>query len=161
MTRRYQPGDHLAIGRIFHEAVHQLASNDYTPDQLLAWSNGDIDFGSWQQRCGRKRPFVKELDGRAVGFMELDPDGHIDCTYVDPAYARRGVMSEIMAAVKREARAKGIAKLFAEVSITARPFFARHGFRHVRDNEVHVRGETLTNFIMECHLEESGSPFRG
>ncbi len=152
MIRRYQPGDHVAIGRIFHEAVHQLASHDYTQEQCRAWSDGNIDFRLWQQRCGRKRPFVKEHEGQVVGFMELDPDGHIDCTYVDPAHARRGYMSQVMEGVKNEAHAKGIEKLFAEVSITARPFFERHGFRHIRNNEVHVRGETLVNFIMECYL---------
>ena len=152
MVRRYQKGDHTRIGQIYHDAVHQLAANDYTLAQRNAWSDGNINFEKWRERCERKQPFVKEIDGRVVGFMELDPDGHIDCTYVDPAYARRGVMSEIMTAVKAEARGRGITKLFAEVSKTARPFFEKHGFVHLRDNEVHIRGETLVNFIMECPL---------
>ena len=152
MIRRYQREDHLWIGRIYHEAVHQLAAKDYTLSQCLAWSSGNIDFEKWRERCERKQPFVKEIDGRVAGFMELDPDGHIDCTYVDPAYARRGVMSEIMKAVKAEARGRGLTRLFAEVSKTARPFFEKHGFVYLRDNEVHLRGETLVNFIMECPL---------
>ncbi len=152
MIRRYKEGDHLSIGQIYHDAVHQLAVKDYTRAQLNAWSDGNIDLGKWWERCERKQAFVKEIDGRVAGFMELDPDGHIDCTYVDPAYARRGVMSEIMTAVKAEARGRGIARLFAEVSKTARPFFEKHSFTHVRDNEVHIRGEMLVNYIMECHL---------
>lgn len=152
MLRRYRPGDHLAIGRIYHDAVHRLAANDYTLAQRLAWSSGNIDFDRWRERCERKQPFVKELDGQVAGFMELDPDGHIDCTYVHPDYARRGVMSEIMAAVKEEVRSKGIPRLYAEVSITARPFFEKHGFVHLRDNEVHIGEEVLMNFIMECYL---------
>jgi putative acetyltransferase len=152
MIRRYQPGDHLFLGQIYYDAVHQLAAGDYTPAQLEAWASKPIGFDHWKTRCEIKQPFVKELDGRVIGFMELDGDGHIDCTYVDPAYARRGVMSEIMAEVKEEAQLLGVPKLFAEVSITARPFFERHGFHHVRDNFVTVRGETLMNYIMECPL---------
>jgi len=152
MVRRYQDGDHFAIGRIYHEAVHQLAAKDYTPAQVLAWSDGNIDFEKWRKRCERKRAFVKELEACVVGFMELDPDGHIDCTYVDPAHARRGVMSELMEAVKAEAGRTGVGRLFAEVSKTARPFFEKHGFVHMRDNEVSIRGEVLVNYIMECDL---------
>jgi len=152
MIRRYQPGDHLFIGQIYYDAVHQLAAADYTPGQLEAWASKPIGFDHWKTRCAIKQPFVKELDGRVVGFMELDGDGHIDCTYVDPAYSRRGVMSEIMEAVKREAKERGVPRLFAEVSITARPFFEKHGFIHVRDNLVPIRGETLANYIMECPL---------
>ncbi|RYD27900.1 MAG: GNAT family N-acetyltransferase, partial [Verrucomicrobiaceae bacterium] len=79
MVRRYQEGDHPAIGRIYQEAIHRLACRDYTPEQLAAWSGtkGDPDTWSrdWKARCERKRPFVKEIDGKVVGFIELDPDG--------------------------------------------------------------------------------------
>ncbi len=153
MIRRYQSGDHLAIGKIFHGAVHHLAAGDYTPAQLGAWAGkagGSVHY--WEERCIAKQPFVKEAGGRVVGFMELDPDGHIDCTYVDPAYARQGIMSAIMEAVKEEAVRLRLPKLFAEVSKTARPFFGKHGFIHVRDNLVPIRGEVLVNYLMECPL---------
>ncbi|MCW1914907.1 GNAT family N-acetyltransferase [Luteolibacter sp. GHJ8] len=152
MVRRYREGDHLEIGRIYHEAIHRLAAADYTPEQLAAWSNGKIDWEKWRERCERKQPFVKEIEGEVAGFMEMDPDGHIDCTYVNPVYARRGVMSEIMAAVKAEAERMGIKRLFAEVSITARPFFEKHGFVLVRDNQVLIGDQILINFIMESRF---------
>ena len=152
MIRRYRSGDHLAIAGICRNAIHRLAAKDYTASQLEAWCGTKTDEEAWRRRCELKQPFVKELNGRVAGFIELDPDGHIDCTYVDPDFARRGVMSEIMEAVKDEARALGLTRLFAEVSITARPFFEKHGFHHVQDNEVHIEGETLVNFIMECPI---------
>jgi len=156
MIRRYKAGDHLAIGRIFHDAVHQIACRDYTQEQLDAWASPPADVGQWEedwkQRCERKIPFVKEIGGAVVGFIELDPDGHIDCTYVDPAHAGTGVMREIMAEVKREAKLRGNERLFAEVSKTGRRFFERNGFTWVRDNLVERRGVTLVNYIMECRL---------
>jgi N-acetylglutamate synthase-like GNAT family acetyltransferase len=90
--------------------------------------------------------------------MELDPDGHIDCAYVDPAYARMGIMSEIMEEVKRVARQKNIPKLYAEVSKTARPFFEHHGFVWIRDHTVHIRGVSLKNYIMEYLIEAEPRP---
>ena len=111
----------------------------------------------WKARCERKKPFVKIIGGEVVGFMELDADGHIDCTFVDPDFSGKGVMSGIMDVVKIEALSQGNAKLFAEVSITARPFFERQGFGFVRDHEAVIDGISLKNFIMEFYLQSSES----
>lgn len=153
MTRKYQDGDHFCIGRIYHEAIHRLACRDYSEEQLKAWAGtkGDAEDWSnqWKARCERKQPFVKVLDGHVVGFIELDPDGHIDCTFVDPDYVGKGIMDEIMGEVKKEAMRLGLRRLHAEVSITARPFFTRQGFTWVSDHVALIKGIPLVNFIME------------
>jgi putative acetyltransferase len=152
MIRRYKPGDEKHLARIYHDAIYQLAAADYTPEQLDAWANPplDMDDPKHKRRYELKQPFVNERDGRIVGFIELDPDGHIDCAYVDPQYARTGVMSAIMHAVKREAKKLKLKKLYAEVSKTARPFFEHHDFIWVRDDAINIKGVTLDRYIMEC-----------
>ena len=151
MIRKYKPGDAKHLARIYHDAIYQLAANDYTQEQLDAWANPplDIDDPKHTLRCEAKQPFVNEREGRVVGFMELDPDGHIDCVYVDPTYARTRVLSEIMHEVKREAKKLKIEKLYAEVSKTARPFFEYHDFVWVRDDVVNTRGVLFDRYIME------------
>ena len=145
----------MSIGRIYYEAIHRIACADYSPEEIEAWAPGkveEMDVEKWRQRCERMQPFVAERAGRVAGFMEFEADGHIDCTYVDPDYARQGIMSGLMSVVKAEAARLNLKKIFAEVSMTARPFFERHGFVWVRDNYVTVRGVTLKNFIMECKV---------
>lgn len=153
MVRRYQHGDHLAIGRIYHEAIHRLASRHYSIEQLDAWAGTKADpdqwTRDWQARCERKQPFVKVLDDKVVGFIELDPDGHIDCSFVNPDHAGQGIMDEIMTRVKQHATSQGITRLFAEVSLTARKFFERQGFVRVRENIATINGVNLPNLIME------------
>lgn len=46
-------------------------------------------------------------------------------------------------------------KLYAEVSITAKPFFLKHGFKVIKKNIVHANNQKLTNFIMEKHLKKT------
>lgn len=150
MIRRYRDGDHLFIGRIYHEAVRRIACADYSPAEIEAWAPGKVDFAKWRERCARMQPFVDERAGRVVGFLEFETNGHIDCAYVDPDYVRQGVMSGLMRAAKGEAVRLNLKRIYAEVSITARPFFERHEFVWVRDNYVNVRGVTLKNFLMEC-----------
>ncbi|NIR45834.1 MAG: GNAT family N-acetyltransferase, partial [Gemmatimonadetes bacterium] len=62
-------------------------------------------------------------DARIVGFTELDPNGHIDCFFVHHAWQRRGIGTRLMERVVETAVRDSIARLFAEVSITAEPFF--------------------------------------
>ena len=156
--RRYQDGDHLVIGEIFYRAVHQLACADYSKEQVEAWAPYPIDFDCWKLRCIEKQPFVAVKKNRVIGFIELDPDGHIDCVYVDPDHAGTGVMSALMRRVKQDAREAGVALLFAEVSLTARRFFETHGFAVVRANRVVRDRVSLENFIMHCDISiEAGT----
>ncbi|MEL6815531.1 MAG: GNAT family N-acetyltransferase [Cyanobacteria bacterium J06598_3] len=156
MIRKYKPGDELMIGQIYHDAVHELTREDYTEEQRNAWATpieGDDAWAEkWRRRCDRKQPWVAVVDGKVAGFIEFEADGHIDCTYVSPVHAGKGHMSAIMERIFQEARWSNISRLYAEVSITARPFFERHGFRVVRDNPHKVRGVPILNYIMECWL---------
>ena len=52
---------------------------------------------------------------------------------------------------------RGIAHLSADVSITARPFFERAGFRVQKSQEVERHGELLRNFFMERALEATAA----
>ena len=159
IIRKYEPGDELTIGRIYHDSVHQLTCADYTEEQRNAWATpieGDDAWAEkWRRRCDRKQPWVAVVDGDVVGFIEFDADGHIDCTYVSPDHAGKGHMSAIMERIFQEARRSNLIRLYSEVSITARPFFERHGFRVVRDNPHEVRGVPILNYIMECWFAHS------
>ena len=47
----------------------QLAGDNYSPKQHDARANHPIDFDHWKRRTEKKKPFVKEIDGRAVEFI--------------------------------------------------------------------------------------------
>lgn len=84
-----------------------------------------------------------------LGFGELEASGHIDCFYCHRDHQGVGVGTALLAAIVAAAACLGVPKLFAEVSITARPFFERRGFRVVRELQTEVRGVTLVNYLME------------
>ena len=48
---------------------------------------------------------------------------------------------------------KNITKIFAEVSITAKPFFLKRGFQVTKNQIVTIRGVELSNFAMEKHIK--------
>lgn len=153
LIRNYQPGDHTAIAETFTRAIHEIASAYYTPEQCEAWSARKPNPEHWEQRSERKLPFIAEINGRLAGFLELDPDGHIDCAYTHPDFQRQGVMGALVRHAIDECEARGIARMHVEASIPAMPMFAKHGFTIVRENTVRIGGVELMNFLMERVLE--------
>ncbi|MGJ8657898.1 MAG: GNAT family N-acetyltransferase [Akkermansiaceae bacterium] len=96
MIRIYQHGDHVAIANIFSRAIHEIASEHYSTEQCLAWSNRKPNPEHWKKRCELKRPFVALQQDQITGFLELDLDGHIDCAYVTPDFKRQGIMTKLV-----------------------------------------------------------------
>lgn len=149
MIRIFQHGDHAAIAEIFSRAVHESASEVYSREQCLAWSDLAPNSEHWKRRCELKRPFVFIKDAVIAGFLELDPDGHIDCAYVHPDHRRQGVVSALVKHAIETCFAFGIDRVHVEASLCARPMFEKIGFKTLSTNLVNIQGVELLNFKME------------
>ena len=149
MIRVFQHGDHLAIAEIFTNAVHQIASEVYTAEQCLAWASLQINYDHWKRRCELKRPFVTVTNSEISGFLELDPDGHIDCAYVNPKFRRKGIMTGLVRHAVDACFAFNIHRVYVDASICAKPLFEKAGFKVTRENIVTIDGVDLLNFKME------------
>ncbi len=149
LIRHYQSTDARALTDIFYDSIHSVALAYYSQAQVQQWAPLPKDYERWQQRLDAKPPFVAELDGKPVGFITLEDDGHIHWTYTHKDYQRRGIASALYAHLEAQARARGICRLHVEASYLARPFFAKQGFEAVRRNDTERGGEILTNWTME------------
>ncbi len=147
--REYAPTDVEAVAQLFTETIHAVNSRDYSAEQLAVWAPRPYDLARWSARCARTCPIIAEDNGTIVGFCELEADGHIDCFYVHKDYQGRGVGWLMYDEIERRARLSGLPRLYAEVSITALPFFRRQGFQIVAQQEVQLQGVGFTNFRME------------
>lgn len=146
-------GDEVAIAQIFESSIMELTSAHYTLEQRQVWvKRPEPPVQFWTKRCARMNPFVVVVSNEIAGFVELEPNGHIDCTYASPKFAGKGHMSELMRHVIQHAKSKHLKRLFAEVSHTAKPFFARHGFQSVRNNVIEKEGILVENTLMELAL---------
>jgi putative acetyltransferase len=153
--RPYRPDDAPALLALFRDTIRRVNSRDYSPAQIAAWASDDIDTAAWYGRFAGRFVAVAEEAGRPVGFAELEADGHIDRFYVAADQQGRGVGRQLLAAVVAEARRLGIARLFTEASITARPFFEAQGFVVLAPQVVTVRGQEFVNYRMERVLGEA------
>lgn len=102
----------------------------------------------WVKRMREIRPFIAELDGEIVGYADVQHDGYIDHFFVSGNHGRKGIGSSLMMRIHEEAKLMGLAELTSDVSKTAEPFFAMHGF-HVVERQFPIRrGITLENALM-------------
>ncbi|MFI7483955.1 GNAT family N-acetyltransferase [Kocuria sp. M1R5S2] len=160
VVRAWDDDDARATLEVFRRAVHGTARHDYTPEQLAAWAPGDMPLADWAGRRREAATVVAELAGRVVGFGDLDPAGHVGMLYVDPSAARTGVASALLEHLVAQAHRRGLAELSTHASITALPFFERHGFVVVEERRPVRRGVAMTNFAMRRQLAAPGDGAR-
>lgn len=148
----YYSGEYKELADLFTRSVHELASQEYTFEQLCAWACEPVDYLYWKYRCELKRPFLYKVDESVAGFIELDPDGHIDCHYVHPNFTRQGIGTALLLHVMDIAQHLSLPRLYVEASHLIKPLYLKQGFICLSANQVIRNGVPLENWIMEKNL---------
>jgi putative acetyltransferase len=155
LIRPYVLGEEMLLLAIFQSSVRGLAVRDYSPEQVDAWSPQQVTEEmrrQWRARILANHPWVAEVDGVPAGFADLQPTGYIDQFFVAAPFAGKGMGAALMAHLEIVAAEQGIRQLFAHVSLTAQPFFARHGFRVQEERLPVIRNVVLRNAVMSKDL---------
>ena len=139
-VRPYRPSDCPILAELFYQTVHGVCGRDYTPQQLDAWADGQVNLAAWDASFQAHTTLVAEWDGVIVGFADLADGGYLDRLYVHRDYQRRGIAAALCDGLPG-------ARL-THASLTARPFFERRGWRVEREQQVERHGVKLTNFVM-------------
>lgn len=129
--RRATLDDAVRIRRVHQASVRSLCSADYSAAQIEAWI-GQLLPSDYRHTMREEwqLTWVAQVGTRMAGFSVLDGD-LVRAVYVHPRYARRGVGSALLAAAEAEARARGVQVLRLNASLTAVPFYLRHGYCEV------------------------------
>ena len=146
LLRNYVKTDCAQLARLFYDTVHTVNAKDYTQEQLDAWATGKVNLEAWNESFQAHHTVVAEMDGKIVGFGDMDETGYLDRLYVHKDYQRRGVAAAICDALEQRTKA---AEFTTHASITARPFFEKRGYTVAREQQVERRGVWLTNFVMK------------
>lgn len=150
VIRDYQADDAQDLANIYYNTIHSYNSKDYSQEQVNAWApESSLEKTGWAKKFEHTKPLVATCDNLIVGFAEFEQDGHIDCFYCHHHWIGYGIGSALMNAIFEKAKQKKITRIYAEVSITARPFFEKYGFITVKEQTVVLRGVQLTNYKME------------
>jgi putative acetyltransferase len=149
--RPFLPADMPVLVEIFQASIEELTSEDYSEAQQEAWISQaeDEDFAG---KLASGLTLVATVEGSAVGFIALKDNELIELFHVHPAVAGQGIGTMLYDAVEKLATARGAARLVAEVSDNALPFFQKHGFQPQRRNTLSLGDEWLGTTTMEKRL---------
>lgn len=113
-------------------SVRTLCTADHRGDEALIarWLRGKdaagfaarIDAGDGALLC------AEGAGGTLLGFGHIDAGGEIQLLYVDPDARGLGAGAALLAALERHAAQRGVRELRLEATVTAEPFYQRHGY---------------------------------
>jgi len=152
--RRAEIVDIPLLHQVFEASVKGLCNKDYTPEQIEAWVSR-ADLSRWRELFGSSLQFWLAADGESgipAGFMSVNDTGYLHSMFVHPDYKRKGIATRLLNHAEMLASCFRVASLYAEVSLTARPFFETQGYKVEREQDVFVNGTSLRNFVMRKSL---------
>ena len=153
-VRRFKHDDAERLAQIYHEAVHRVGRRYYSQAQLNAWSPRPVSEREFVERLSDGRSVFVAVDrtGRPLGFIELEPDGHIDCFYCCPSAVGTGVGTALYRRLEEFASEAGLTRLYVEASEAARQLFLSRGFAVIRRREFELNDVSIHNYLMEKRI---------
>ncbi|KAB8307661.1 GNAT family N-acetyltransferase [Rouxiella chamberiensis] len=120
---------------IRNQAIRYGCKNTYDDAVIEAWTPEKMP-ESYRNVIVANPFFVVDVtDGRlgATGFLDLS-SGSVEAVFTLPQYTGKGLGSQIIEAIKSEARERGFEQLTLSSTPNAQPFYEKHGFKLLRES---------------------------
>ena len=144
--------DYDAIAKLFRHTILKVNIRHYTSDQVRIWSDRVKDKSRWLRKISDQHFLLVEEGNELLGMGSITPDGYLDMMYVAHTHQGKGIARLLMSRLETFAREQGVNLIRSDVSITARSFFERMGFKVVKPQKVNIDGLIFDNFVMEKEL---------
>ena len=133
VIRPFQLGDEQGIMEAHVASIQKIASRDYTPEQIEAWSgNRNVNMYLEARETGEQY-WVIDDNGRIGGFAGWVP-GRIRGFYMHPDYAERGLGRKLFEAAEHDMLTRSEVTICEiDGTLTAKPFYQRMGFSVVEE----------------------------
>lgn len=151
--RKAEQIDLKQILELFKDTVTNVNSKDYNPQQLDAWKSGAEDKARWLKKIADQCFVVAENDSEITGFGSITKEGYLDTLFVHKDHQHEGIATALVEALVAFANERNLDKIITEGSITARPFFEKHGFEVIQEQVVNRKGISINNFKMRKVLK--------
>ena len=138
---------------LFHDTIITINSKDYAKEEVEDWASCGNSIEHWKELLA-KNDYVGVLDGqdRIIGFSSMNAEGYLHSMFVHKDWQGKGVATLLLTEVEKMARCYSVHKISVEASITARPFFEKHGYKVVKEQQAKAYRLYLRNFVMEKTL---------
>ena len=138
---------------LFRTTVLTVNSKDYTKEEVEDWTSCGDSVAHWKNLLA-KNDYVGAIDrqGKIIGFSSVNAEGYLHSMFVHKDQQGKGLATLLLSEVEKIARKYDVHKINVEASITARPFFEKHGYKVVKEQKAKANRLWLTNYVMEKAL---------
>lgn len=150
--RNASPEDLSAMKALYRDTILTVCRNDYTEAQVTIWSSSAGKEERWLDMVVNQFVLLAVMDEVLVGFGTLKNHNYIDFFYVHKDFQGMGIARELLNRLLQEAGRHGEKLITSDISITAKPFFRKQGFRVVAEQKNIREDEVLINYKMMKYL---------
>lgn len=136
------------ITQLFYETIQEINSKDYPKDEIDDWSSWHEDVDRWTEEIEKFYFIVAKLDDKIVGIASLATDGYLDLMFVHKDFQRHGIAKKLLDKIEKKASEQQNDLIYSDVSITAKGFFEKHGFKVEKQQMKKSKEKELINFKM-------------
>ena len=147
--RKATLADIQEIKDLFANTVLTVNRKDYTEEETTDWAACGERPGHWEGLIDGLHFIVAvNAGGRITGFAAIRRDGYLHSMFVHKDYQRQGIATQLLRIMEDYAVANGLKTITSEVSITAWPFFERHGYDVLAEQQAQANKLRMTNYKM-------------
>jgi putative acetyltransferase len=137
---------------LYRDTILTVCRKDYTEEQTNVWASSANKEERWLDVVVNQYVLLAEIDDVLVGFGTLKDHQYIDFFYVHKDFQGMGIAKEILNRLLQEASSQGTKLITSDISMTAKPFFRKNGFKVVAEQENVRQDQVLINYKMIRYL---------
>lgn len=118
------------LNKLYQNTVLIVNRKDYRSEEVEDWASCGNNIEHWHKLFEEQHYVLAEnREGMIVGFGSVNDAGYMHTLFVHKDYQRQGIASLLYEYLEIYAKEKGATRITSEVSITAKTFFEKQGFR--------------------------------
>ena len=150
--RKFDISDAQEVQELFYSTVHAINIRDYTEEQINLWAPANGSPQKWVEKSQESIAYVALLERKIVGFANITREGYVDSFYIHHSHQGQGIGKRLLARLEKVV-SKTVYELTSDVSVTAKPFFERYGWKVVKEELADACGTQFIRYSMVKKLD--------
>ena len=144
--------DYAECARMHRQTIRNVNSKDYAEDVIRLWS-GRNTVKKMRTGAPNVKRWVAVENNKIIGYC----DHHLLKSellglYVHKDYMGRGIGSRLLKTAEASLKKRGCKKIEIEATITAKPFYMKHGYKVVKKTFHKFQNTKARVFIMTKNI---------
>lgn len=153
ITRKAINTDIIEIKSLYQNTVLTVNRRDYSQAEVEDWASCGDNLSEVEGMI-KTHYFIVAVnqESQIVGFSSITPQGYLHNMFVHKDFQGKGIATILLNEIERYVITNGIIRITSEVSVTARPFFEKRGYKVVEEQKRKANQLSLTNYWMAKDL---------